>query len=208
MFDFDQTLIRENSLGSLFKSVSGHRLIWPHAVPAFFTKKCWSAGVRQAIKEHLYKRYLIGISECQLYELGQKQAHSYTPISEVVDALQKHAAGNGEVWIVTASPAPFVRGIIDSLGWPYHCLIGTNLPEVDGLYNGDLGLECSHEEKVININKAVRKQNGLVDLELAYGNLPPDLPMLLMAEKAFIVTEGKVRKLRKCHTLSVDNVLT
>lgn len=206
LFDFDQTLILENSLGSLFKSVSGHRVIWPYAVPAFFTKKCWSVGVRQAIKERLYKRCLIGISECQLYEHGQKLAHSYTPISEVVGALHKHAAENGEVWIVTASPAPFVRGIIDTLGWPYHRLIGTNLPVVDGCYNGDLGSECSHEEKVININQVVSKQTGLVHLKLAYGNLPPDLPMLSMAEKAFIVTAGKVSELRKSHTLSIDYV--
>lgn len=193
LFDFDETLIRENSLGSLFKAASGRRRLWPQAILAVFDPLCWRKGPRIAIKHRLYKLCLEGLAENQLYPLGEQVANKFEPVTEVQKALREQHDKGAEIWVVTASPELFIRGLLARLELPVSCVIGTRLPTSDGHLTGELTFECSGSEKIKRILSTVREHDTQVALNQGYGNLPWDREMLSLVSQAFVVRKGVVR---------------
>ena len=192
LFDFDETLIHENSLNALFKEASGSNLLWMKALPALLSPVLYGQGVKLAIKRQLYKNCLGGVLTQQLEPLGEKIASTFTPIQETLVALKSHCATRDQIWIVTASPELFVRGIFKANNWPFDRIIGTILPERTGKFTGEMGVECAYKEKPKRINEALSELSDPPTIVKAYGNLPADGPMLSMAQQGLVVSNGKI----------------
>lgn len=192
LFDFDKTLIHQNSLGYLFKQVSNQRFLFPDTLSLIFKYATYQHGIKYSIKRRLYKRCLKGISENCLYAAGRASAKKLRPLDEVANCLHKLHKQNYIIWIVTAAPTLFTKGVIDQWDWPVKRIIGTELYKSNGVYTGGLGEECMKEEKVKRINEALKNEKLELTIEIAYGNLPVDIPMMSLANKSYFVAGKKV----------------
>ncbi|WP_108649399.1 HAD-IB family phosphatase [Dongshaea marina] len=194
LFDFDQTLILENSLGTLFKEVSRRKRLWPLLIPEFLKGKMLRRGVRTTIKHKLYHRCLHQSDEQRLREIGQQCADRFTINQPVFHQLSELAASGIQVWVVTASPRPFIEGVIQGLGWPVARVVGTELLESEpGLYSGRYENECSHHHKELRLNSLFKEEGLTPEIVEAYGNLPADRELLSMAKKGFAVKGARIR---------------
>lgn len=196
LFDFDETLIRENSLGVLFKEVTKKRFLFPDVLPLFFRAKTYSQGIKFSIKRRLYKRCLVNVKEEQLTSAGRVAAARLNPLDNVVERLHNLHEQGYTIWIVTATPTPFVKSIVDTWQWPIAKVIGTELNKNGNIYTGEFGAECMREEKVKRIQKVIDDEQLRPSIGAAYGNLPVDIPMMSLAAESYAVTHGRVSAYR------------
>lgn len=199
LFDFDRTLVRENSIGLLFAGACGcGPSWWPlwQELPAVMgSSLAYRGGLRAAIKERLYRSCLTGRSEGEIRAIGERIAGRLTPNPSVVRALEEVAAAGGDNWVVTAAPQAFVQGVVTAKGWPVARVIGTEPPTAaDGRYTGELRGECIREEKARRIREAALglRNRDQPPILAAYGNLPADLPMLALARRGYVVRRGRI----------------
>ena len=190
IFDFDETLVLENSLSYLFQGVAGKNY-WVSAIPAIVKSIFlfeFGYKLRLRLKKRLYMTHLKGVSETNVYQAGTAAAAKLTVNSHVMNEL-KTADGRGDiVLIATASPRVYVTAILDELKVNCSKIIGT---EVDFESGHILGKECSCEEKW----NALTKELGCLSIDTitAYGNAPDDLFMLKQVDQGFVV-KGEVVK--------------
>lgn len=192
IFDFDETLVKENSLSYLFKFFLGKKPLFIYLLPILFDYRIYTGTIRKVIKQRLYKLSLNKRNISQVFEAGIYTANKLTPIHSVLERLKQLHQESNEIWIITASPQSFIEGIIHELKWPVEHVIGTLLEDEDKVLNGLIGEECQKEEKVIRFNVEVKKENTTISVKEAYGNLPVDIPMLELAENRFCVKNGEL----------------
>ncbi|MDF1690436.1 MAG: HAD-IB family phosphatase [Cycloclasticus sp.] len=196
IFDFDETLIKENSLSYLFKNILDSKYLLPKLLSIFFKlstfTNVYNFGIKYTIKRHLYLSCLNGVSEKQLFESGEIVSGKLTPLSKVLDKLIELDKKGVRIWIITATPTPFVKGVINQLSWPVSEVIGTELYKHNGVFTGEFGEECIKDEKVKVIKQAIELKGISPLITDAYGNLPVDIPMLMLASNAYSVNNGNI----------------
>ncbi|MFT6919919.1 MAG: phosphatidylglycerophosphatase C [Cognaticolwellia sp.] len=192
IFDFDETLVKENSLSFLFKYFLGNKPLFIYLLPILINYRVYIGAIKKIIKCRLYKVSLNKKSQEQVFQAGVDTAKKLTPIQPVVDRMMLLHAQGVEIWIITASPQRFIEGIVDELKWPVKRVIGTLLIADNKVLNGLIGEECQIEEKVVRFNLLTKEENFQCTVEEAYGNLPVDIPMLGLAQKKFCVKDGKL----------------
>lgn len=190
LFDFDETLVLENSLMSLFEYYCDRKKILGYSVLSIFDKRLYTRQYKKAVKYTLYRNILEGQSEESLSIAGADIAKTLTPIRNVVEDLQAYADLGKEVWIITASPELFVRGIVESLGWPVSKVIGTRMNSNRGILTGSFEKECEWGEKVERLTVEVKNVEELVSFYASYGNLPQDEKIISVAKYHFQVKNG------------------
>lgn len=184
VFDFDETLVLENSLGYLFQAIAG-KTYWTAAIPAIIKSMFrleFSYRFRLSVKQTLYKKHLKGVSESSIYHAGTLAASRLTVNSNVMQVLKSANKRGKTVVIATASPRIYVTGILDELKVNRFKIIGT---EVDFETGFILGEECSREAKWLAISKEVSSLE-VVSI-MGYGNAPDDLFMLKQVDQGFLV---------------------
>jgi phosphatidylglycerophosphatase C len=192
LFDFDETLIKENSLANLFKEVTGKKFLFPYALSLVLQPSTYRKGVKWSIKRRLYKCCLSGVTEKELFSAGRTVAERLNPITNVTEKLHELYANDYKIWIITATPTLFVKGIITEWQWPIDKVIGTELYQNNQVYTGELDKECMQEEKVKRIQKTIEEEGLNFSIEVSYGNLPVDIPMMLLALKSYAVKNEKI----------------
>ena len=192
VFDFDETLVKENSLSFLFKFFLGRRPLFTYLLPIFIKQKISRKTIKNSIKQHFYMLSLNKKSNELVFQAGLDTAEKLTPIKSVVDRMMSLHAQGVEIWIITASPQYFIEGIVNKLQWPVERVIGTLLKEDDNVLNGFIGTECQIEEKVVRFNSLIAGEKLTCTVVEGYGNLPVDIPMLDLAEKKFYVKNGQL----------------
>jgi HAD superfamily phosphoserine phosphatase-like hydrolase len=190
IFDFDETLVKENSLSLLFKYFLGGKPLFLYLLPILINYRIYIGSIREIIKHRLYKKSLNKKSKEQVFQAGVDASKKLTPIQPVIDRMMLLHSQGVEVWIITASPQLFIEGIVAELKWPVKRVIGTLLEEENNVLNGLIGNECQMEEKVIRFSELTKEEKVQCTVEEAYGNLPVDIPMLGLAEKKFYVKSG------------------
>ncbi len=191
-FDFDETLIKENSLANLFKEVTGRKFLFPYALSLVLQPNTYREGIKWSIKRRLYKCCLAGVTEKELFSAGRTVAERLNPITNVTEELHELYANDYKIWIITATPTLFVKGIITEWQWPVDRVIGTELYKHNEVYTGELGEECMREEKVKRIQEIIKDKGLNISIEVSYGNLPVDIPMMSLALKSYSVKNEKI----------------
>jgi|TARA_B110001469_G_C9644259_1_gene324978 phosphatidylglycerophosphatase C len=190
VFDFDETLVLENSLGYLFEELA-NKAYWTAAIPAVIKSfLCLNFGykLRLNVKKSLYKRHLKGCSESVIYQAGTSAAGRLTINIKVMDQLKLANELGETIIIATASPRVYVSAILDKLGVPRSKVIGTEVDLGTGHISGG---ECSREAKW----DAVREELKTLQVSTikAYGNAPDDLFMLKQVDQGFLVKGSLIR---------------
>lgn len=192
VFDFDETLIEENSLRYLFKFLLGNKPLFFYLFPILLNYRVYLGQFKTVIKQRLYKVALTNQDPKGVYQAGRAAAINLTQIKLVVDRLIELNEQGVDVWIITASPQSFIQGVVDELQWPVKRVIGTLLESRNDLLSGIVGEECQKEEKVHRFDGIVKQDNLVFTVLEGYGNLPVDIPMLGLALQQFHVENGKL----------------
>ncbi|WP_067516672.1 HAD family hydrolase [Endozoicomonas ascidiicola] len=192
LFDFDETIIKENSIQKLLYAASGRRFLWPLALGVLAHPSGWGQ-LRQAVKNQVYNRCLFSITDSRQYNFGQAFGITFTLNSEVCRRMWRHHEQGHRIWVVTASPQSYIEGVIKSLGLPCELVIGTRLSSPCTSFNL-CEIECSGEKKVYEVRKLLSTRSLHFDTVVAYGNLPFDREMLSMADVGYVITDGKTSK--------------
>lgn len=192
LFDFDETLIKENSLSYLFKYLLGRKPLFFYLFTLFWDFRVYRGQLKFLIKKRLYKKALEGRHAEQIYQAGLVSAAKLSQINEVVQQMYDLHEKGVEVWIITASPQPFIEGIVAQLKWPVARVIGTLLESEQDKLTGKIGEECQLQEKVRRFNITIEEDALDYCVEASYGNLPVDIPMLNLAQHKFFVENGKL----------------
>jgi HAD superfamily phosphoserine phosphatase-like hydrolase len=191
VFDFDETLVLQNSLGLMFKCIATNNY-WITAIPAVIRSVLigqFGYRLRRNIKQALYGKYLAGVNPRDLQEAGKLAAKQLTVNVPVMNAL-KIAKTQGDVVIVaTASPRIFVAAILDEMKVDLDKVIGT---EIDLEMGQIIGEECSRQAKWNALSKELNKLR--IQKTLAYGNAPDDIYMLKKVDEGFLVEGGSINK--------------
>ncbi|ARU54692.1 MAG: haloacid dehalogenase-like hydrolase [Pseudomonadales bacterium] len=202
VFDFDETIVFENSLGLLFQHATGSRTYFLHAIPAIlsflFTSQAYQSGayyqLRKAIKQRLYRHCLQGRSMATLESAGKFAATKLTLNPGVVEHLKQHRQQGDYILIATASPWQYVEAILSAQNIPFDKVIGTELSiassasdnaALRGQINGE---ECSRDHKWQRIQETLIGAGFKPESLTAFGNDPDDIPMLRQATLGYIVS--------------------
>lgn len=204
VFDFDETIVIENSLGQLFRYVTGSQWYVVKALPAiirYVIKPGNFYYLRKLVKFHLYHSCLSGRSVDSLNQAGVFALKHLTFNPVVVDHLKQHVAEGDIVIIATASPWLYVQSILKTQGVPFDSIIGTELEIHDEPSRNNqssrlsgylLGEECSRNNKWLKIEAHILEL-GLPNYELvAYGNRPDDVDLLQQADTGYVVSGRKI----------------
>lgn len=195
LFDFDNTLIRNNSLPLLFAATNRCGPIWFELLAVAGSRRLYRSP-RTAVKHRLYARCLVGCDAEEIYAIGERIATRFTANRAVLRALEEAKTQGVAAWVVTAAPRAFVEGIIAAMGWPVERVIGTELPtDVQGAYTGEPPNECIGGEKVRRVREAIARLGYHEEpvVLVAYGNAPADLPLLALAKRGYVVRHGRIR---------------
>lgn len=179
-------------MSKLLYAASGRRFLWPLALGALTSISDWKR-LRQSVKNRVYNACLHSITDSRQYNFGRAFGITFTLNSEVCKMMWRHHKLGHTVWVVTASPQPYIEGVIKSLGLPCDLVIGTRLSSPCVSFNLS-EVECSGGKKVDEVGRLLSKRTLQFNTILAYGNLPCDREMLSMAHEGYIVTNGNISK--------------
>lgn len=197
LFDFDETLVKENSLGYLFKLLLGNKPLFLYLLPIFLDCRLYIGQIKVVIKQCLYKRSLNGQNPQNIYQAGRDVASQLSKIDKVIKRMIWLDEQGVEVWIITASPQSFIQGIVDEFQWPVKRVIGTLLESHNGKLTGLISEECRAQEKVRRFNTIVMQDALECSVQESYGNLPVDIPMLDLADKKFYVKNARLGRFQR-----------
>ncbi|MBL7827205.1 MAG: haloacid dehalogenase-like hydrolase [Saprospiraceae bacterium] len=197
LFDFDGTLTHGDTLiRFLYFSMPLYSLCWG-ALRLLFV---WAALALSGkwnthrAKELLFAVYFKNHSAEDLDQLGRSfyQGPMQSCLhAEMMRVLRKYKSEGATVALVSASLKTWLQPLAEHEQIELIC---TELAFTDGKFNGQFyGLNCQEEEKV----KRIQARFHLADYQvIAYGNSSGDIPMLALAQEAFWVKNGVVRKIQ------------
>jgi phosphoserine phosphatase len=205
LYDFDETLTRQNSLWCLLKlaakakpkfamQIIAQSLIFPAHRNKLekdlnWHQISWLCHSKRTFRHQLYLALTQHFEKSDLYDMGREAAKTIEINEPVVELLMKYRQQGHESWIVTGSLEPFVEGVRDQLDWPIARVVGTQWDPLS-MRNPDFK-ECLRHEKVNRIRSLWDCMPAKSRETVAFGNLPDDGPMLMLAEKSFSVSKGK-----------------
>ena len=203
LFDFDDTLVLGNSQRALIyfllaeqKSLSGLVRCISRACKNYILARC---GLREAIKRSFLMEFIRGRKSsdfCNFFPLIAKRLQVNVG---VVQALHSEAVAGNSIWIVTASPAFLVEGVLECLdlrlGEIRLMVLGSNLEARGGELTGNFKFECIRANKVVAIANQIKAAGADIKIGAAYGNLPDDYDMLCLANRAYNVRGKRIEQL-------------
>ena len=185
IFDFDETMVLENSLSFLFKQLS-RPSYWVYAVPAVaqsLIKFNFGYKLRRAVKKSLYLKFLTGVTENKVRMAGCEVAMMLTKNEPIMNRLLESVKNGDAVIVATASPQIYVDAILSSMGIRVDMVIGTKIDLDKGIIIGE---ECSRDAKWVAVREALKNFNCISTT--GFGNSPDDEYMLEQVDRGFIVS--------------------
>jgi len=187
-FDFDDTLVKGDSLWPFLLSAAG---AWTCLRAALLGGLAWIAASlrkdmdrRTIVKKILLKETLGGRSIEDLHKATAGMRDWAHWKAESMDALRAHAAAGDHIVIATGSLALYIPAMLE--GIPYHALIATEMEVENGRLTGRMlpSGNCVRNVKAARV-AAYLETFGPAE-SWAYGNAPHDLPMMA------VTTHGRV----------------
>lgn len=178
LFDFDDTLLKKDTMGHLY-------VYYMKRNPLKLYR-----GLLLIIKAVLYKMKIIPfqiVKEELIYPISQMTDEQldrfykediiprYYP--NVLETLKKHAEDGYHVWLVSASPEPYLF----CTDLPVEVILGTKVERKGNRWtNHIISKNCKNSEKVNRINEVLKEKNLQIDYENSYGysDSDSDIPML------------------------------
>ncbi|KAA5605857.1 HAD-IB family phosphatase [Roseospira marina] len=180
IFDFDRTLVREETLAMFLRTVVGQRTF----IAACCAAASASAYVRQrrvdAFRAELLRRTLAGRTVSQAKDAAERLFPRLRWIAQTTDALAGHQDAGRPVLVATGSLSVYMPTLLALKGIEVDGLLSTEM-EVDAdVLTGRMKTpSCTWAEKARRVKAWLADSEGPV---WAYGNLPHDGAMLALAD--------------------------
>ncbi len=186
-FDFDQTLVQQDTLPLFLRTVSGEdgfkSALKAGIVAAMMNPFAWRNAGRAAIFRSVL--HLVPLAEAQ--DIARSLAHQLRWKEPLREALQRHADAGDTVVVATGSLSLYMPIFLQHGACPIDHLLATEMEHHNGVLSGALATpSCTRAGKVRRI-KEFMKEHGPFDRIIAYGNLPDDRGMLRMAHQGFVI---------------------
>ncbi len=184
IFDFDGTLVRDDSLPAFVSCCVG----WPRTVVAALVAGLLTLGAsdrRTAFKAIWLKLTLSGFAVERLPAVLERLEPRLVWIEQSLMRLQWHKQRGDLIVIASGGLDVYLAHILRAYA-PDHFLC-TAIEQVEGRLTGTMvGGNCVREEKARRVQELLHSLGAHGEV-WAYGNLPHDLPMLRLATHQVIV---------------------
>lgn len=188
LVDFDNTLVRENSLRVFFLKTLGlsrFSLVLVESLALTLSSRSCNGSVKEVFKGYFYKKAFFYIGQDDLEQGLQKAVSSLTIGREVAQLIKDKRSPEDYFVVVSASPHVVIEGYLKLLGIIYDKIIATELYTGIKYAYPEIGDECNLENKVVRIGKEL--DISIFDQVIAIGNEPQDLAMIGLADEGFII---------------------
>lgn len=188
VYDFDNTLIRGDSLWHFVAALRGAPLAALLAAAGFIT----AMFTREFYPDYkgAMKRQWLGLAlRGQTLDACRQAAHIVRVQlrwkADVVKTLEKHAAEGADIVIATGALNTYIGTLLE--GVPYHIILCTSMEQAGGKLTGRLATPNAVRAEKARLVAAYIKQRGPFDRISGYGNLPSDRQMLALCDDAFVI---------------------
>ena len=198
LFDFDGTLIEQDSLDLLMQELAGGW--WPSRlkmIPAFFT--AFSEAVmtkddymdyRSALKAHWMINVMAGMTVEAVQEASRRVARRLNWRDKLKAAVSRYADEGRDVVVASGAIDLCLKILLEGL--PVTCVICTHAEVEDGKVTGHMAGTPKNSVNVVRGEKRYRVQKyieerGPYKRVVGYGNLPSDGPMLSLCDEFFVI---------------------
>ena len=186
IFDFDNTLIKGDSLWPFLVAVAG----WPRCVMILMQAMILlllrrnNFDKRTFIKEYILL-HLLGGRRLSDLSVAIEKIKTWKKELKTADELRKHHAAGHHIVIATGSLNLYMPAMLE--GIPYDVLICTDMEISDNIVTGKMTSgNCVRMRKAEFIKKYLN-EHGPFDESWGYGNTPHDVPMLNLVKHRVIV---------------------
>ena len=137
VFDFDETLVHENSLVMLYREMA-HTPLWWTALRGACRKDRALLGLHKAVKAQMYDAMLRGRAVEELATFGERLAPRLSVITPVLAELEAHRAAGATLVVASASLEVVVAEILRLKGISVDHVLGSVPASLGGLCDGGL----------------------------------------------------------------------
>lgn len=190
IFDFDETLVRQESLAMFLRILAGDGKSYVSA--------CCSASMRAIMTEprnrhNLFRKDLIrriasGKTVTQAVEAAQCVFYKLDWISAVTTKLFLHYELGRRILIATGSLSIYIPVLLSLKGIYINGLLSTEMEVNNGVLTGEITTPfCTWSEKAKRVEKWLSSTEVSPSIVWGYGNLPSDEAMLSLAHYPTVV---------------------
>jgi HAD superfamily phosphoserine phosphatase-like hydrolase len=186
VFDFDNTLVKGDSLWPFLVAVAG----WPRALVALAVarSRCLvrrPADAPTSIKGQMLWMVLTGQREAGLGRAVAKLRRWPRWIDANLAILKEHYAAGHHVVIASGGLDLYLPVLLEKI--PHHALVCTRMESVGGVLTGRMESGNCVRARKAELVAAYLGTLGPSGESWAYGNYPHDLPMMQLAQYRVIV---------------------
>jgi HAD superfamily phosphoserine phosphatase-like hydrolase len=184
VFDFDKTLINEDSLFGFYKQVHGDTGLLK--IKRYFLLMCALLYKMKLLNNTQLKRFgvylfLSGKSEIEIMQCAQDYAKKLHLNDIHQDYFLKHQKNQHQCFVVSAGFSEYI-----SMLYPEELVLASKLAYRNGAV---IGIESNLYGK----NKVAKlRQLGYNEIDVLYTDSFADKPLMTIAKQVFIVKQGKV----------------
>lgn len=188
IFDFDGTLIRQESLALFLAAIAGRRRYLSAVTMASFHASWTGSTPRmQVFREHLLRRTLAGKTIEEAAAAASRIFARLDWIDETRQALLRHREQGRLIVVATGSLSIYVPALLEKGGVPYDFMLSTEMAVKNGVITGEMAtLSCTWDEKARRVKEWLA-ENHVKGPLWGYGNMPPDEAMLKLVDHLTVV---------------------
>lgn len=189
VFDFDGTLIRQESMGLFLVAIAGRRrYLAAVAVAAFRAAMAGGRRRMTVFREELLRRTLAGKSRKDALGAASSMFERLDWVEETRRALFRHRDQGRRILVATGSLSVYVPALLEQAGIPFDVMLSTEMAMEGEVMTGEMATpSCTWEEKARRVQEWLA-ENGVKGPIWGYGNMPPDEAMLKLVDYPMVVS--------------------
>jgi phosphatidylglycerophosphatase C len=186
VFDFDRTLIRQESMAIFLRAMAGPAGYLSALAAASLTAARATPDRRMEVwRAELLRRTLAGKTVAQACSAAERIFARLDWIETTLAELARHQAEGRRVLVATGSLSCYVPALLALKGLTVDAILATEMAVADDILTGEMATpSCTWGEKARRVRDWLAANTGEV---WGYGNMPHDEAMLALADHPTVV---------------------
>ncbi|MBF0108935.1 MAG: HAD-IB family phosphatase [Magnetococcales bacterium] len=185
VFDFDRTLVRQETLALFLRTIAGRRMWMDVAAAAAHAAFVPSQRRMEVFRAQLLRCVLAGRTLEQAQDAAEVLFCRLDWISQTCEALISHRQAGRRILVATGSLSIYMPILLNLKGLPVDALLSTEMCLEGNTITGEVATpSCTWEEKARRVRQWLTDVDGPV---WGYGNLPHDGAMLALTDHPTVV---------------------
>jgi len=186
VFDFDNTLARNDSLFPFIKKAVGKPKAYLAVVCSVFQIIIhpFKKDKKTFFKKILLKKTLKGKTIDSLKN-ATDYMKKWPEWLDTIEELKRHYKAGHKILIATGSLDIYIKEMLNDI--PYHDILCTKMEIKNGVLTGNIENEnCVREYKAKVLKEYMNEHNSFSE-SWGYGNEPDDLPMMTLLDRSIVI---------------------